>query len=320
MINFKTDPVNHTISPLIELNVLQEFKEFSNKIMLKYDALNHPTIQGNKFWKLKYLASFLIKGEYKGVATFGGAYSNHLLACVSYCNTHNIPCKFFIRGEKPPLPGYTLRMLDKFDVEMIYLERKVYREASLGNVTLIQNLIPKGYFILPEGGSHPILFEGVKDFIAEVRSQYAQLGLPMPDQWFLPSGTGGSAAGLLRALDFDNTVYAINVLKNAGLEDSIKNMLSMESFDSQAKLRIIDDFNFGGYAKINRELIEFIHTFRNSSGIILDPIYTAKLLFGIVKMAEYNLLEDRNTMIWHTGGFQGIKGFNERFDISLPEP
>lgn len=318
MINFKTDPVKHVISPLIELNVLDEFRHFSNKIMLKYDALNHPTIQGNKYWKLKYLVSHLLNGGYDGVVTFGGAYSNHLLACASYCNAYNIPCKFFIRGEKPILPGYTLTMLAKYDVELTYLDRKVYREASQGNLSSIHHLIPRGYFVLPEGGSHPIIFEGVRDFVSEVTTQYDEIGLSMPDQWFLPSGTGGTAAGLIHVLGGDHTVYAINVLNNPGIGDSIKK-LTPESYDSRAKLKIIDDFNFGGYAKINLELVEFMHTFRNANGIILDPIYTAKLLFGIIKMAESNLLEDRTTLIWHTGGFQGIKGFNERFDFSLPE-
>jgi 1-aminocyclopropane-1-carboxylate deaminase len=319
MIDFKIEPELHSVSPLIELNVLPPFNQFSSKIMLKYDALNHPTIQGNKYWKLKYLVSFLIKGGYSGVVTFGGAYSNHLMASVVYCKTHSIPCKVFIRGEKPSLPGYTLRMIAKHDVDITYLDRKVYREASRGDLSTIQNLIPEGYFVFPEGGSHPILFDGVSDFISEVHHQYSNLQLPFPVQWFLPAGTGGTAAGLMRGLGSDCSVFAINVLKNPGLEASINRLLTNRNNTSQANLEIIDDFNFGGYAKISRELVDFIHTFWTSSGIILDPIYTAKLLFGIVKLTENNLLEDRNTLIWHTGGFQGIKGFNERFDFKLPE-
>jgi 1-aminocyclopropane-1-carboxylate deaminase/D-cysteine desulfhydrase-like pyridoxal-dependent ACC family enzyme len=320
MITFNISPEKNSISPLIELNVLPEFNHFSKKIMLKYDALNHPTIQGNKYWKLKYLVSHLIEGGYKGIVTFGGAYSNHLLACAGYCNAHKIPCNFFIRGNKPAFPGYTLRLLTEQNVELIYLDRKAYREASSGNLSSIQHLIPEGYFVLPEGGSHPVLFDGVKDFISEVRTQCDEFGISFPDQWYLPAGTGGTAAGLVRELGTKHSVFAINVLKNAGLENSITQMLSYEPIVPQAELHILDDFNFGGYAKTNRELIEFIHSFWKSSGIILDPIYTSKLLYGMVKLAEHKHLDDRNTLIWHTGGFQGIKGFNERFNYKLPEP
>ena len=75
-----------------------------------------------------------------------------------------------------------------------------------------------------------------------------------------------------------------------------------------------NSYHFGGYAKHKPELIEFINTFKLNFDIPLDPVYTGKMMYGICDLIDKNYFEKGSTIVAiHTGGLQGIKGFNERF-------
>ncbi|MEL6305131.1 MAG: 1-aminocyclopropane-1-carboxylate deaminase/D-cysteine desulfhydrase, partial [Bacteroidota bacterium] len=76
---------------------------------------------------------------------------------------------------------------------------------------------------------------------------------------------------------------------------------------------LISDYHFGGYGKVDEVLVNFINTFKKETGIPLDPVYTGKMMFGIVDLIQKGHFQKGSKILAiHTGGLQGIAGMNQR--------
>lgn len=273
--------------------------------------LNHPYGIGNKLWKLEgILADFAHSGKSE-ILSFGGAYSNHLYALAAICKEKTIPFTAIVRGEEPEKRGYTLRFLEKMGTDIQYLDRFTYRECTRNDdYTAIQSKFNNSY-IIPEGGTSALLFSGFESISRLVATEFEK---SPPDHMVVAAGTGGTAAGWVNVLSDKTHVHVINVLKNKGLDSKIAELLHLTKKDKHTPYTIHHEYHMGGYAAYNESLIQWINTFYEIYGIPLDPVYTGKMLIAAADLANKGKFNKSDkVLLIHTGGLQGIHGFNERW-------
>lgn len=277
------------------------------ELFLKREDLTDTYISGNKYRKLKYNLIHAKESGYNTLLTFGGAYSNHIHA-VAYAgfkfgfNTIGI-----IRGEKTLPLNTTLKDAEYFGMKLHYVSRSSYRNKTESK--FIEELQRKfgDFYLVPEGGSNALAVSGCTEILSENEKQF--------DHYCCANGTGGTIAGIIASLNNGKNVWGFPALKNAGfLRKDISSLIA--AFNSKTYLNwdLILDYHFGGYAKYTTQLIEFINAFKVNHAIQLDPIYTGKLMYGIFDKIEKDFFKPGEKILAiHTGGIQGIKGFNQRF-------
>ena len=279
------------------------------RLFIKRDDLIHPQVSGNKWRKLKYNLEAAKEQQQKRLLTFGGAYSNHIAATAAAGKMFGFETIGVIRGEliKPLNP--TLDLAQQQGMKFVFVGRQAYREEKPEIAARLQNELGKCY-VIPEGGSNTLAVKGCAEIVAEVREQLDGV----PDYFCVSSGTGGTAAGLVVGLAGICILKVFPALKGDFIKDEI-NSLIWESVERKYEnWQLVTDYHFGGYTKWNQELIDFINAFYDKFRLQLDPIYTGKLFFGIWNEIEKGNFKDGSTIVViHTGGLQGILGFNQRF-------
>lgn len=277
------------------------------RLLVKRDDLNHPEVSGNKWRKLKYNLEEAQKAGKTGLLTFGGAYSNHLAATAAAARLLGWKSIGFVRGE-PPFPlNPTLSYAQSCGMELQYLDRATYRERCKGKET---EPWQADYWILPEGGSNLLALKGCAELAEEC---FEQLG-SWPDFLCVAAGTGATAAGLICGAPEKCRVLALPVLKGDFMEKEIQHFLELAGQGHKTNWEVIPDYHFGGYARYDQNLIAFINETKSRYGIPLDPVYTGKLFFGVADLLEKGFFAEGSTVLLiHTGGLQGIEGFNLRF-------
>ena len=281
-------------------------EKFGVELYIKREDLTNPIISGNKYRKLKYNLIYAKERGFDTLLTFGGAYSNHIHA-VAYAG-----CEFgfntigVIRGEATHPLNATLKDAARFNMKFHYVSRSDYRNKS--DPAIVENLEKQfgKIYIIPEGGSNFNAVKGCTEILNEHEKSF--------DHICCSCGTGGTIAGIATSMNGLNSIWGFPALKNGGfLENDIKQHISNYSSNSYSNWNLILDYHFGGYAKYTPDLIDFINSFKERHLIQLDPIYTGKMLFGIYdKIKQGFFLPNDKILAIHTGGLQGIKGFNER--------
>jgi 1-aminocyclopropane-1-carboxylate deaminase/D-cysteine desulfhydrase-like pyridoxal-dependent ACC family enzyme len=282
------------------------FSEKQLRVFIKREDLTDEFISGNKFYKLKYN---LIEAErlgHKTILTFGGAFSNHIHAAAAAGSKYGIKTIGVIRGEEHLPLNPTLHSAQENGMTLEYLDRKSYRNKY--DELLIKKFKEKfgDFYLVPEGGSNSLALKGVAEIIPAIDTEYN----------FICSacGTGGTLAGLILGLDSKSFVLGFSMLKGGQfLYQNIKKLLSDYKKDNLSNWQINLDYHFGGYAKVNRELIEFCENFYNKHEIEIEPIYTGKMLYGIYDLIKNDYFSKHSTIIAvHTGGLQGLNGLRFR--------
>lgn len=268
-------------------------------LFVKRDDLIHPFVSGNKWRKLKYNLKDAQAKNYKTILTFGGAFSNHLYATAAAGAALGMEVIGVIRGvvEAAHLSA-TLQFCQSKGMRFHFVTREAYRRRQEESyLQALQETYPHAYFI-PEGGSSALALEGVAELIPETEQQ---LGF-IPDYYAVAAGTGGTAAGIMLA---DRPVLAFSALKGgAFLKKDIQALLP-ESANCN-HLQLFTDYHFGGYAKHQPELIDFIHSFKKEQGIQLEQVYTGKLFYGLFDLIKKGYFKAGiNIVAVHTGGLQG---------------
>ena len=299
-------------------------------LFIKRDDLLHPfpkesgfrtsTVSGNKFRKLKYNLLEMQRLGKRGLVTFGGAFSNHIHAVAAAGQLVGVSTVGIIRGERPIHLNTTLSFAESCGMTLHFVSRTAYRDKDL----IIKNLEAQyaDYYGLPEGGSNTLAMRGTEEIVPEI---IAQLGA-QPDYICLACGTGGTTAGIISAaatLPQPINVMGFAALKGDFLENDVLQLLNNAKHGKGAEVTVFDqkqnwsiqtDYPFGGYAKWTMPLIDFINDFYKKHNIALDPIYTGKMLFGVFDLIEKGFFPKNATIVAvHTGGLQGIEGFNDRF-------
>lgn len=282
--------------PVQKLNIAP----FSN-LWVKRDDLIDPYISGNKWRKLKYLLQDAISKGKTHLVTFGGAYSNHLVATAAAAAKSNLRATAFVRGEA--VKNEMLMLCTLFGMKLIFTERESYRDK----VACFEQYFSKddtAYFI-DEGGASTQATIGCAEIITELPIQY--------DHIFCAAGTGTTAAGLLKGIQqnqLNTKLHVIPVLKGGDfIQDEMAKYVSVS-----AHLTLHTNYHFGGYAKTTPALIQFIQSFTATTGLLIDPVYTAKMFYAIIDLQKQNLINKEDKILaLHTGGLLGILGMKEKF-------
>lgn len=272
----------------------------SVNVSIKRDDMIHPFISGNKWRKLKYNLIKARSLNKQKILTFGGAWSNHLLATACAGATYGFYTKAFIRGEEVNNPVLTMCRL--FGMELIFVDRDSYRDKIALFNTVNKN---DDYYFVGEGGAGVEATQGCEEIITELEKKY--------DHVFCAAGTGTTAAGLAKgilSLDSSCKLHVIPVLK--GGDFILDEMINLGASIDNVILHT--NYHFGGYAKTKPELIEFVKDFVSHSGILIEPTYTGKAMFALHDLVKNDYFQkDSNILFLHTGGLTGLLGMIDKF-------
>ncbi|WP_316830183.1 1-aminocyclopropane-1-carboxylate deaminase/D-cysteine desulfhydrase [Pedobacter aquatilis] len=272
-----------------------------NNLFVKRDDLIDPYISGNKWRKLKYIL-IKAKAENKNhLITFGGAFSNHLVATAAATARCGLKSTAFVRGEE--VENEMLLLCRLFGMKLIFVSRALYKNKAALFQEYFKN--DDNAFFIDEGGASEEAVIGCAEVIDELTENY--------DHLFCAAGTGTTAAGLLQGIKkskLATKLHVIPVLKNGlFIKDEI-----LKYTDDCNNLVLHTNYHFGGYAKTNQELIHFIKTFTANTGLLIDPVYTAKMFYAISDLQQQGVIgHNESILALHTGGLLGIFGMKDKF-------
>lgn len=254
----------------------------------------HPVVSGNKWFKLKYYLSEAKALNMDTIATFGGAYSNHIVAAAYACKEAGVRSIGFIRGEKPLQLSPSLQEAEAYGMELIYVTREAYR-----NKTLIEKQYSaNGWYWVPEGGYGKPGVKGAYD-ISEVSSiaSYSHIACAC--------GTGTTLAGLVAAASPKQQCIGISALKgHVNLRNDVVQLLGGAHQDKNFEVFL--EYHFGGYARHPQTLVDWMNELWNEEQLPTDIVYTSKLMFAVKDLIEKNYLKTGDkVLIVHSGGLQG---------------
>ncbi len=276
------------------------------KIFIKRLDLIHPHISGNKWFKLKFNLDEAKTKGYDTLLTFGGAYSNHIHATAAAGKLFGFNTIGIIRGEEHLPLNPTLHFAKEQGMQIHYVTRSGYRNKhTRGFQDQLKDKFGNVY-IIPEGGTNQLALKGAAEIPELIETDY--------DYLCTPCGTAGTISGLIAGLKGENNIIGFSVLKGGGfLIDNVYTYLNEYCGKAFSNLSIYLDYHFGGYAKINKELIKFKDEFEKLNSIPLDYVYTAKMIYGIYDLIKNGYFPNGSSiMALHTGGLQGNIGMENK--------
>jgi 1-aminocyclopropane-1-carboxylate deaminase/D-cysteine desulfhydrase-like pyridoxal-dependent ACC family enzyme len=285
------------------------------RLLLLRDDLTHPELPGNKWRKLKYNLQEARQLGHEALLTFGGAYSNHLAAVAAAGRLTGMRTIGIVRGQElaqVPL-NPTLAQARADGMELHFIDRATYRRKQEPEVLgqLLQTTGPA--YVIPEGGSNALALPGCAELVQELAAQ-ADF-----DYLCVACGTGGTLAGLLTGLDGQHQALGFAALKGADfLRNDINQLTQQATGTTYSNWSLQTAYHGGGYARVSPELLQFVQTFKQRHQILLDPIYTSKMLVGILDLLAQGYFRRGSTVVAvHTGGLQAWAGFQERLGLEV---
>ncbi|MCM8568848.1 pyridoxal-phosphate dependent enzyme [Gramella jeungdoensis] len=285
-------------------NIPNEFiKEFPGGIELwiKREDLLHSEVSGNKFRKLKYNLIAARDQNYNTLLTFGGAHSNHIAAAAAAGKKFGFKSIGVIRGDEleknQEIWSPTLKYASSCSMKFHFVSREEYRQKDSADfINTLRDSFGE-FYLLPEGGTNNLAIKGCEEILTENDKEF--------DFICSSVGTGGTLAGLINSSEAHQRVLGFSSLNSDHLQDEVKELVTKSNWE------IILNYHFGGYARVNAALIEFMNEFHKKYKIKLDPVYTGKLVFGIFELVKKGYFpENSKILAIHTGGLQGIEGMN----------
>jgi len=281
--------LNNAFEPPIQQILLPEFNQNGVAVFIKREDLFHPFISGNKWRKLKYVLHDAKLKNKTHLVSFGGAYSNHLLALANAGASFGFKTTGFVRGEE--VNNHMLGLCKTFGMQLIFTNRSDYQNKKiLYNDFALEN--PDTYFI-DEGGKGELAAKGCEEILADVTDfTYVLCAV----------GTGTTLAGIAKFAHKKNIIAeGICVLK--GAEEIEKEVQALAGIS----VKIHTQFHCGGYAKTTPELYHFMDYFSEKTGILLDQVYTGKLMWGVKQLIDETYFKPGSKiLVIHTGGLLGL--------------
>ena len=281
--------------PIVEIPI-----ESKVRLFIKREDLTHPEISGNKYWKMFFNVKKYLEKEVaeRKIITFGGAFSNHIAAASALCNEFGIKTLGIIRGnelEDSWQENPTLFSAHQNGMSFRFVTRETYRYKERLMAEL-QEEFPES-LVVPEGGTNENAVEGIQYMLTDETKDF--------DYICSAVGTGGTVSGLSKFAQPHQKIIGFKAVKDNSLENRIKNLSKKDNF-------ILIDASDGGFGKITDENVRFINEFYQYFGIVLEPVYTGKMLRKIFEMIEDDYFPANSKILaFHTGGLQGIVGANE---------
>jgi 1-aminocyclopropane-1-carboxylate deaminase len=287
-------------SPVHQIkNIL--FDDKGLEVFIKRDDMIHPIISGNKWRKLKYILLQAQAQNKTHLVTFGGAYSNHLLATAAAAARFGFKATGIVRGEE--VQNDTLFLCSLHGMQLIFTNRESYRNK----LALFKKYFADDVdaFFIDEGGASPEAARGCSELVNELGQSY--------DHIFCACGTGTTAAGIINGIaqhNLPSQFNAIPVFKNGDfIKDEIDKLLT-----APTNYQMHAGYHFGGYGKTNHELIQFIKQFVIDTGILIEPVYTGKMLYALYDLAAKDHFKPGSKILAiHTGGIWGLLGMKDKF-------
>jgi 1-aminocyclopropane-1-carboxylate deaminase len=270
-------------------------------LYIKREDLLHPYISGNKFRKLKYNLIQAKKENKDTLLTFGGAFSNHILAVAAAGKANGFKTIGIIRGEELENKindNPTLKKAQDFGMDFEFVSRENYREKN--SLNFREHLKEKfgDVYIIPEGGTNDLAVKGCEEILTYEDEMF--------DYICCAVGTGGTVSGIINCSKSSQQVLGFPALKGDFLREDIRSFVSKSNWD------LVTEYHFEGYGKVSKELIQFINEFNQKYKIPLDPIYTGKMVFGVFDLISKNYFPNNSKILMiHTGGLQGVLGMNK---------
>ena len=281
--------------PIVEIPI-----ESKVRLFIKREDLTHPEISGNKYWKMFYNVKKYLEKEVseRKIITFGGAFSNHIAAAAALGNEFGIKTLGVIRGnelEDSWQENPTLFSAHQNGMSFRFVTRETYRYKEK-MMKELQEEFPEA-LVIPEGGTNENAVEGIQYMLNDETKEF--------DYICSAVGTGGTVSGLSKFAQPHQKIIGFKAVKDNSLENRIKNLSKKDNF-------ILIDASDGGFGKITDENVRFINEFYQYFGIVLEPVYTGKMLRKIFEMiADDYFPANSKILAFHTGGLQGIFGANE---------
>ncbi len=267
--------------------------------VLRLDKI-HPVVSGNKLFKLHYFLEDALTFSKPGILTFGGAWSNHLIATAFACKSCGLKSIGLVRGEQPTILSATLQACKNYGMQLHFLSRELYTRKDENEFLSQFPKEWKNYIVVPEGGYHPKGAAGASLIVQWIPENTTHVCTAL--------GTTTTLAGLLYGVKKQQQVIGVPVLK--GMTD-IDNRLTHLTGEKN-EVVLLNNYHFGGYAKKTPALLQFMNLFYQQNKIPTDFVYTAKMMYGILEQVEAGLFPSGSKIIClHTGGLQG--------NASLPE-
>lgn len=289
-------------------SILQEIKldsKFRNvRLFAKRDDLIHPEVSGNKWRKLKYNIELVQFQKKDGVLTFGGAYSNHLLATAAACNLAGLRSIGVVRGEELTADSNeNLKRCAELGMELKFISREEY---DARNEKFVQETWKEEYpfyLLIPEGGANYYGMVGCQEIWKELPNEINHL--------FVAQGTTTTSCGLLVGLRESTQLHVVPALKGFDAKAEMKKQLFPFLIDEEtiqeqlSRVEVHSEAHFGGYGKWNQELIDFIGNCEKEYDLPLDKIYTGKAFYALMDWLEQQDFQTPQTVIFlHTGGLK----------------
>ena len=270
--------------------------DYGIELYIKREDVLHDEISGNKFRKLKYNLDEAKRQGKSRLLTFGGAYSNHIAAVAAAGRDYGFETIGVIRGDELALKyqeNPTLKKAMQDGMQFCFATRTQYRDKM--NVVFLEKLQQQfgDFYVIPEGGTNQLAVKGCEEILTEEDQVF--------DFICCAVGTGGTISGIINSLQTHQKALGFPALKGNFLYDDIRPYVKNQQWD------LILDYHFGGYAKVSDELRLFIKEFNQKYLITLEPIYTGKMVFGVLDLISKGKFPEKSKiLIIHTGGLQGL--------------
>lgn len=295
--------VSKSLLQKLELN---ELNTQNIELFVKRDDLIDEHVSGNKWRKLKYNVEQAKTLKKNGILTFGGAFSNHLVATAAACKKSGLKAIGIVRGDELNEDSNpTLRQCTDFGMELHFVTRLDYAARNEKSYHEELNFEFPNYLIVPEGGANYYGMIGCQEILKETPNDF--------DYVFVAQGTTTTSIGLALALPGKTKLMVVPVLKGFDSLGEMKSLLGYTGFevsmieDILTKVIVLDEYHFGGYGKYTDELLDFMEQIYSETQLPLDPIYTGKVLYAIQDWVLKNDIKNKRILFVHTGGIQGGK-------------
>lgn len=288
-------------------SILQEIPldtgKFRNvQLLVKRDDLIHPEVSGNKWRKLKYNTELVLFQKKDGILTFGGAYSNHLLAVAAACQEDGLKSIGVVRGEELNAnSNANLRRCSELGMELQFISRTEYdsRNEKITQETWKEEY--PFYLLVPEGGANYYGMVGCQEIWKELPERV--------DHLFVAQGTTATSCGLLTGAPENTQVHVVPALKGFDSISEMRKLLFPFLVDEETiseyleRVVIHPDAHFGGYGKWTDELTGFIANCQSEYDLPLDKVYTGKAFYALMDWLAQQDFETPQTVVFlHTGG------------------
>lgn len=304
---------SRSIIQKINLPLLSKHKV---ELYMKRDDFIHADVSGNKWRKLKYNVLKAKESKQDGILTFGGAFSNHLLATASACKQLGLKSVGIVRGEELNIhSNETLLDCAQMGMELKFISRQDYRRKS--DKDFLQELRTEfpNYFIVPEGGANYLGIIGCQEILQNVNDEFSDI--------VVCQGTATTSCGILLSLKENQRLHVFPAMKGYDSIGEMRNLMLTACFEGELMDELLkavfpqELYSFGGYGKYTQDLIDFLQGFYTETGVRLDPIYTGKAMYGMMDLIQKNTLNNSKILFIHTGGLQGIRGVEKKIGYKI---